>query len=144
MHRILSKVTIPELVWAQDPILGFFFPTVFSLIMFPKINVEKPWFNLSLLSDFFLITVFFFQSPCLDLSCDRCMPPQQVTQRPGALDFLKVMRKVSEELSQSSVQGAAVSRWLRLPFPEKGKPSLGRLEIAHIISTREIHISAHL
>lgn len=144
MHRILSKVTIPELVWTRDPILGIFFPTVFSLIMFPKINVEKPWFNLSLLPGFFLITVFFFSPLASTFRVTGVCHHSKWHRGLEPLIFSRSWGRSGGELSQRSAQGAAVSRWLRLPLTEKGKPSLGRLEIAHIISTREIHISAHL
>lgn len=148
MHWILSKVTIPELVWAQDPILEIFFPTVFSLIMFPKLNVEKPPFNLV------PPTWFFFSYHCFlvffSVPLPRPFMRQVYATTPSDTEAWSPWFSQGHEegrggeLSQSSAQGAAVSRWLRLPFTEKEKPPLGRLEIAHIISTREIHISAHL
>lgn len=144
MHWILSKGTIPELVWARDPILGIFSHCIF-IDNIPKINVEKPWFILFPPTWFFFLLLFFFSVPL-----PRPFVWQVYATTPSDTEAWSPWFSQGHEegqgweLSQSSAQGAAVSRWLWLPFTEKEKPSLGRLEIAHIISTREIHISAHL
>lgn len=89
-------------------------PIIFSLIMFPKINVEKPWFSLVPHTHliFFLLLLFLeigsdLLSSCLNLLCCRCVSPHPVTQSPRVLGFLKVMGKVGAE---SSAPGAVVSR----------------------------------
>lgn len=115
---------------------------IFSSIMFPKINVEKPWFSLVPTHPSRFFSFYYFFSSflrnrirlailCFNLSCHKCVPPHSKSWSPW------FSQGPGEGLGWELSIGSIGSSWLQLPFTEKGKLSLWRLEITHIISTQE-------